>query len=87
MMVSGGYPGTYNKGEQITHLESVDKGIVFHAGTIEKDGRILTNGGRVLALTALGESMQEALSVSYQNAEKILFNKKYCRTDIGKDLI
>ena len=86
MMVSGGYPKAYEKGKNITGIEDVQDSIVFHAGTKIEGSEILTNGGRVLALTSLGEKMNEALTNSFANADKIKFEGKYYRTDIGFDL-
>ncbi len=86
MLVSGGYPEAYQKGKAITGMESVQDSIVFHAGTILKEQETLTNGGRVLALTSFGNDFQSALAISKANAEKIQFDKKYFRTDIGFDL-
>ncbi len=87
MLVSGGYPGDYEKGKNITGLDLVKDSIPFHAGSTEKDGKILTNGGRVIAITSYGSSMQEALKKSFENAEKINYEGKYYRKDIGKDLL
>ncbi|MBL7137384.1 MAG: phosphoribosylamine--glycine ligase [Bacteroidales bacterium] len=86
MLVSEGYPGSYEKGKEITGLDQVTGSLVFHAGTKAVDGRIVTNGGRVLAVTSFGKSLEEALNRSYENAEKIRFEGKYYRTDIGFDL-
>ena len=86
MMVSGGYPGSYEKGKEITGLDKVDGSIVFHAGTKASHGKVLTDGGRVLAISSYGKNMQEALAKSYANAEKIEFDEKYYRRDIGFDL-
>jgi phosphoribosylamine--glycine ligase len=86
MLVSGGYPEAYEKGKEITGIENVQKSIVFHAGT-KKDGeKVMTNGGRVLAITSYGNSIQEALQQSYQSIENIRFKKMKYRTDIGFDL-
>ena len=86
MLVSGGYPGSYEKGKKITLLEHVDGSIPFHAGTKIDGKEILTNGGRVIAVSSYGKNMQEALSKSYKNAEVIAFDKKQYRKDIGFDL-
>jgi len=76
MIVSGGYPEDYEKGKPITGLDQVEDSIVFHAGTAEKDGNIVTNGGRVIAVTSYGENFKDALRQSYKNVEKINFDKK-----------
>ncbi|MBR9758305.1 MAG: phosphoribosylamine--glycine ligase [Algicola sp.] len=86
MMVSGGYPEAYEKGKEITGLEHVEDAIPFHAGAVVKEGKIVTSGGRVLAMTSYGNTYQEALKKSYQNIEKLHFDKMYYRKDIGFDL-
>ncbi len=86
MMVSGGYPEAYDKGMQITGLEKVEDSIVFQAGTKLSGDKILTNGGRVLAVTSYGVDFKQALKQSYKNIEKIHFDKMNYRTDIGFDL-
>jgi phosphoribosylamine--glycine ligase len=86
MLVSGGYPGSYEKGKEIHGLEQVEDSVVFHAGTKLNEEKVLTNGGRVIALSSYGGSMKEALNKSYRNAEKIHFEGKYYRSDIGFDL-
>jgi phosphoribosylamine--glycine ligase len=85
MLVSGGYPSSYEKDKLILGTDKVDKSIIFHAGTKLDDG-LKTNGGRVLALTSLAENLNLALKASYDSAKQISFNKKYYRTDIGFDL-
>lgn len=84
--VSGGYPEDYEKGKEITGIDNVKDSIVFHAGTKEENGKILTNGGRVLAVTSFGENHEEATKKSYESLEKISFDKMNYRKDIGKDL-
>lgn len=86
MMVAGGYPGEYEKGKKITGLSNVTDSIVFHAGTRMEGDAVLTNGGRVLAVSSFGSSMQESLQKSYKNGEKIEFEGKNFRKDIGFDL-
>ena len=86
MLVSGGYPEVYEKGEEITGIEKVNNSIIFHAGTKQEGGTLKTNGGRVITLTSFGENMCEALKKSFDSAEKINFKGKYFRKDIGFDL-
>lgn len=86
MLTSGGYPGTYEKGKEITGLNETSGSLVFHAGTKPGDQQVTTNGGRVIAISSYGSSMQEALVMSYKNAGIINFTGKYFRPDIGFDL-
>lgn len=86
MMVSGGYPGSYEKGFPITGIDEVENSIVFHAGTDCKDGQVVTSGGRVIAVSSYGSTKAEALAKSMQEAQKIQFEGKYYRKDIGQDL-
>lgn len=86
MLVSGGYPDVYEKGKVITGLEESDENILFHAGTKVDGQNIVSNGGRVLAITSLADTMEEALKASYKKAEKINFEGKYYRKDLGFDL-
>lgn len=86
MSVSGGYPGAYEKGKEISGIDTIEDSIVFQAGTTLKEGKILTNGGRVLAVTSYGESFKEALAISYKNVQKIQFEGMNYRRDIGFDL-
>ncbi|MEI6489242.1 MAG: phosphoribosylamine--glycine ligase [Bacteroidota bacterium] len=91
MLVAGGYPEDYKKGNIITGLEKVEGSLVFHSGTIvnetdDKQQHVVTNGGRVLAITSYGNTMDEALQISFSNAERINYDGKYYRKDIGKDL-
>src|SRR5690606_12337273 len=86
MLVSGGYPEDYEKGKVITGLDKVEDSIVFHAGTKDDNGNVVTNGGRVLAVTSYGADYKEAIKKSYQNIDKLNFDKIYFRKDIGFDL-
>ena len=86
MLVSGGYPEAYKKGYPITGINQVEGSIVFHAGTALKDGEVVTNGGRVIAVSSYGEDKAKALQKSFTEAQKILFTDKYFRRDIGQDL-
>ena len=87
MLVSGGYPEDYNKNKIISALDKTEGSIIFHAGTKIENDQILTNGGRVIAITSFGNTMVEAISKSMKNAEIISYDKKYYRKDIGQDLI
>ncbi len=86
VIVAGGYPGSYEKGKQIRNLETVKDSVVFHAGTRLEGEKVLSNGGRVLAVSSIADTMDEALKMSYKNAERIFFDKMYYRTDLGFDL-
>ena len=86
MLVSGGYPEEYVKGYPITGLDKVADSVVFHSGTALKDGQIVTNGGRVIAVSSYGNNKEEALQKSFEEANKIEFKDKYFRRDIGQDL-
>lgn len=86
MLVSKGYPGDYEKGKEIANFDKVEGSIVFHAGTVLSGEKILTNGGRVLSVSSLGDNYKEALKKSYANADKISFEGMYCRRDLGFDL-
>jgi phosphoribosylamine--glycine ligase len=90
VMASGGYPGDYEKGKKITGLEEADKlkdVVVFHAGTKKQNGDIITNGGRVLGVTALGERIADAKARAYEAVDKIKFDGAYCRRDIADKAI
>ena len=86
MLVSGGYPEAYKKGYEITGIDKVEGSIVFHAGTALKDGMVVTNGGRVIAVSSYGKDKAEALQKSFTEAQKITFTDRYFRRDIGADL-
>jgi phosphoribosylamine--glycine ligase len=84
--VSGGYPESYDKNKEISGLNTPNSSIVFHAGTLEKEGNVLSNGGRVLAVSSLANTAKEALEKSYNTLSNIHFDGIYYRKDIGKDL-
>ena len=86
MLVSGGYPEAYEKGKEITGLENIQDSIVFHAGATNRDGKLVTSGGRVLTVTSLGDDFRSALEKSYKSIESIKFEAMNYRTDIGFDL-
>lgn len=86
MLVSGGYPNSYEKGKCINGIEEVENSILFHAGTRKEEDKLITNGGRVMAITSFGRTIEEALRKSFDNAEKVKFEGKYYRKDIGFDL-
>lgn len=87
MLVSGGYPETYEKGKPIMGIPEQSPSLVYHAGTIQKDGQLVTNGGRVLSITSFGESLSEALVQSKLVADQIQYEGKYFRSDIGFDVL
>ena len=87
MMVAGGYPGEYEKGKIISGIEETNGSIIFHAGTKQTSQGIVTNGGRVIAITSFGNTIEEALDNTYKNVDKISYKGKYFRRDIGKDLL
>lgn len=86
MLVAGGYPEAYEKGKEISGIKDVKNAIPFHAGTITKDGKVVTNGGRVIALSALGDDIFDALDKSFAAAKTVTWDKRYYRTDLGFDL-
>jgi phosphoribosylamine--glycine ligase len=86
ILASGGYPGDYKKGYEIRNLDKIKNSIIFHSGTSLLDGKIVTNGGRVLAITSYGSDMLESLARTYRNADIIDFEGKTYRRDIGFDL-
>jgi phosphoribosylamine--glycine ligase len=87
MIVSGGYPEDYEKGKVISGIENIQDSLIFHAGTKAENGKVVSNGGRVLAVTSFGNDFQEAIKKSYQNIEKLHFDTMYYRKDIGFDLL
>lgn len=86
VVVSGGYPEAYEKGKEITGFENINESLVFHAGTKTENGKVVTNGGRVIAITSYDNDFQKAIKKSYQSIEKLNFDKMYYRKDIGFDL-
>ncbi len=86
MLVSGGYPGDYEKGKVISGTEKISDSIVFHAGTKVSGDNVVTAGGRVIAVSSYGENMKDALATSFKNAQEINFEGKYFRKDLGFDL-
>jgi len=86
MLVSGGYPESYEKGKEIHGIKEVKDSLIFHAGATTKEGKIITSGGRVMAITSYGNTYNEAIKKSYQNINKLCFDKMYYRKDIGFDL-
>jgi len=87
MVVSGGYPEEYEKGKEISGIQNIEDSLVFHAGTKMEKGKVVTNSGRVLAVTSFGNDFQEAIKKSYQNINKLHFDTMYFRKDIGRDLL
>ncbi|CAN5348042.1 phosphoribosylamine--glycine ligase [soil metagenome] len=86
MLVSGGYPGKYENGKEITGLDKVEGSLIFHAGTALEGDKVITNGGRVIAVTSFGKDHREAIKKSYQNVDKLHFDRMYYRRDLGFDL-
>ncbi|WP_299062927.1 phosphoribosylamine--glycine ligase [uncultured Polaribacter sp.] len=87
MLVSGGYPEAYQKGKEMTGFDNLEDSIAFHAGTTLKDGKVVTSGGRVMAVTSFGDTIEEALAKSYKSIDKIHFDQMNYRKDIGFDLV
>ncbi|MBA3663896.1 MAG: phosphoribosylamine--glycine ligase [Bacteroidetes bacterium] len=87
VLVSGGYPGEYEKGKEVTQLHEPKDSLVFHSGTKSDEDKVLTNGGRVFAITSFGNSIEEAVNKSFASADKIKYDGKYYRKDIGRDLM
>lgn len=87
MLVAGGYPGAYESGKEILNIENVEDSIVFHAGTKLVDGKVVTAGGRVIAVTTLQDNLLDALQQATADAGRIFYERKYFRRDIGFDLI
>lgn len=87
MLVSGGYPQEYKKGFPISGIDQVEGSIVFHSGTALKDGQVVTAGGRVISVVSYGKDKEEALRKSFTEAEKIQYEGRYFRRDIGRDLL
>jgi phosphoribosylamine--glycine ligase len=87
MLVSGGYPESYEKGKEMTGIDKITDSIVFHSGTTTKENKIVTSGGRVMAITSFGDTIEEALKTSYDSINRIHFDKMNYRKDIGFDLI
>lgn len=87
VLTSGGYPGFFEKGKTISEINSIEDSIIFHAGTTQQNGKLQTSGGRVLAITSLAKTLEEALKISKTNAGKIQFDNKYFRSDIGFDVL
>jgi phosphoribosylamine--glycine ligase len=87
IVVSAGYPETYETGKEIKNLEQIENALIFHAGTKQENGKLLTNGGRVMALTALAENLPNAIQKSQKAAQCVSFENKYFRKDIGQDLL
>ena len=86
MLVAGGYPGKYDKGLAISVTGSTEESIIFHAGTKLSGTKVVTNGGRVLAVSSTGKDFKDALEKSYRSAAKVKFDKMYYRRDLGFDL-